>query len=673
MVACLMATAAATAGADESAPDLGAGGQAPVVARQVEEEAFDEPPEQPYEGVEVEAQRQTAVSAGYRFVGIRDVGGRAAEYDYLHSSFTGDARLVHLGKDLKLDVDGAFLNRKDYVANLMFDYAGYYRLTARTESLYHNLDHETSDVNIIDDLDRSARYGITTRQDTVQFRYKLRDYPIHLNLSHWLIDREGTQQLRYADFSFENYYSATPSSALYFRSRKIDRLSQEGTAGFDAHLGPINVVYSFQFRQFDDRKSTPTDVYQALSSGPAEHNETPESRYYAHTVKLYTSPAGGVTGAASYSYGRRENRTSLTTVSGADSARDTLQNAAGDFTYSPCAWFTTALKYRHLEIDRDAPSTLIVPSLSPSSVTPRPAIDTRRDIVSANFTIRPNTIVSVNGEYRGMFQHRGNTGSTASDTTWNLPENSDTHRGNLTVLIRPFKGLRLRGLYEYTTTNNPLYDSDPERKHEGRLLATYTSSGRWGLSANYRVAQEWNDHISRTTHPEPPVDPETYVLPRNRHFTHTALGFWVSPVERLTVSGNFGFLRTRAEQAVLFASVFNGQDVASEFVSQGEIYSINAVYRALDNLDISMAFQQVRSRSEFKPDEATSGGTPTNGIRELSRVKTLENSLSARADYRVTKHFGCSLDYTYRTYDNQLSSDGEGAVHAVSALVKTTW
>lgn len=670
-MACLFATAGASVAAEADGADSAQ--LSPVVGEQAEDIIFLEPPEQSEPELEVEAHRHVEASAGYRFVGTRDSGGRAAEYDYLHSSFAGDARLVHLGKDLKLDVDGAFLNRKDYVANFMFDYAGYYRLTARTESLYHNLDHLTSDGGIFDDLDPSARYGITTRQDAVQFRYKLRDYPIHLNLSHWLIDREGTQQLRYADFSFDDYYGGAGLSQLRSRSRRIDRSSHEGTAGFDAHLGPVNVVYSFQFRQLNDRESTPVDNYLALSSGLAEHNDNPESRYYAHTVKLYTSPAGGMTGAASYSYGRRENRSSLASVVGADKARDIIQNAAGDFTYSPCAWFTAALKYRHLEIDRDTPSTLLVASLAPSTVEPRQGIDTRRDIISANLTIRPNLLFSVNGEYRGTFQHRDNTGTADPARMWNLPENSDTHRGTLTVLFRPFKGLRLRGLYEYTATDNPLYDSDPERKHEGRLLATYTNSTRWGVSANYRIAREWNDHITWTTHPDPPTGSETYVLPRNRHFVHAALGFWVSPVERFTVSGNFGFLRTRAEQALLFARVLNDYDAAAEYISQGEIYSVNAAYQATEKVDLSLVYQQVRSRSVFRPDSLTSGGAPTGGVSELSRIKTLEHSLSARVDYQLAKNFGCALDYSYRAYDNRLSSDGEGAVHAVTALLKTTW
>lgn len=643
---------------DEAGTVEGAGGEADVTA----------PVELPSYEPDVELHRFLEVAAGYRFVTPDGYGGRAAEYDYLRSSVAGKARFAHLGRDLKLDVNGEYLNSKDYHANLDFDYAGYYRLDFRTESLFHNLDHEASTLpdTFFADGAPSERYGITTRQDAFHFRYKLRDYPIHLNLNHWLIDREGTTQLRFADYTFDPALSGF--SWLKSQTRKIDRTTQEGTIGLDAHLGPVNLVYQFQLRQSDEKGGTPTDLFTA-QPGPAEHNEAPESRFYSHTVKLYSSLAGGVTGAASYAYSRSENRSALSSVVGADQARDTLQNVAGDFSYAPCAWFSTALRYRHQEVDRERPASLLVSTLAGGTVDVRPLFDTVRDIVSANVTIRPSTILSVNGEYRGNFLRR----EGVTDGSWNLPGDSTTHSGTLTLLLRPFKGLRLRGLYGYSTTDNPSYGITPEQQHEGQLLASYSRNGGWGVTANYRITQEWNDSIVRTTHPFNGSPSITYVLPMDRHTVHAAAGVWVSPFERLTVSGHVGFLRNRSDQAVLFASVLNGNQAASDYVSQGELYSLNATYRAADTLDLSLALQELRSRAEFKPAATTDGGVSTAGVTELSRVRTIERSLSARANYWLTKHFSCVLDYSYRDYDNRDGTSGEGSVHVVSASVKTKW
>lgn len=658
----LLLLAAVPARGEEPVSDAGSDGGG---AAYVEGEQLTEPVElAPYE-TEVETHRLFEAAAGYRFVGTDGFGGRAAEYEHLRSSFAGGARFVHSGKALKLNIDGAYLNSEDYLAHLVFDYAGYYRFDFRTEALFHNLDHETLAISQppFSDADPSALYGITTRQDAVRFRYKLHDYPIHLNLGHWLIDREGSAQLRFSDFSF-----ISPVSTHTFRSQRIDRTTQEGSAGFDAHLGPVNLLYSFQIRQHDEKVGNPFDTFNA-QLGPSEHNVTPESLLYSHTVKLYSSLAGGLTGAASYSYERSENRSSLTQVLGVDQAKDTVHNAAGDFTYAPCAWFSTAVRYRHQEVERERPSTLLVSSLPGGAVDVRPLFDTVRDIISTNVTIRPNTILSVNGEYRVSFLRRDDVAAGG----WNLPGDSQTHNGTLTLLLRPVKGLRLRGLYGYTATDNPSYGATPEQKHEGQLLASYTHTGRWGITAQYRIARDWNDSITRATGPFDGSPSVTYHLPYRRLVTHAAAGGWLSPSERLTLSGHLGFLRNYTDRAVLFASAFNGNQAGSDYVTEGNLYSLNATYRATDNLDLSLALQELRSRAEFKPAALTDGGISTAGVTQLSRVRTIERSLSARTDYRLTNNLSCTLDYSYRDYDNRDGAAGEGTVHLVTALVTTRW
>lgn len=660
----------------EVLPAAGSGADELGVVESAEVEAkLAEPLElAPYE-TEVETHRSFEVSAGYRSLSTDGLGGRAAEYEHLRSSFAGGAHLVHLGKELKLRVDGAYLNTEDYLANLVFDYAGYYRFDFRTESLFHNLDHETLAISQppFFDADPLARYGITTRQDAVHFRYKLRDYPIHLNLGHWLIDREGSTQLRFSDYTFDSTLS--PNNRHFSQSRRIDRTTQEGSAGFDAHLGPVNLFYAFQIRQHDEKEGNPFleahpffDTFKA-QPGPSEHNVTPESRLYSHTVKLYSSLAGGLTGAASYSYSRSENRSSLAQVLGGDQSRDTVHNAAGDLTYVPCAWFSSAVRYRHQEVDRERPSILFVSSLPGGTVDVRPLFDTVRDTVSANITIRPNTIFSLNGEYRANVLRRDNVESGG----WNLPEDSTTHNGTLTLLIRPAKGLRLRGLYGYTTTDSPSYGTSPEQKHEGQLLASYTRDGRWGVTTQYRITQEWNDSITRTTNPFNGSPSVTYTLPFERRIIHAAAGGWFSLTERLTLSGHAGFLRNRSDHAVLFASVINGNQAGSDYLSEGKLYALNTTFHVSDALDLSLALQELRSRAEFKPAGLTDGGISTSGVTELSRVRTIERSLSARTDYRLTKHVSCTVDYSYRDYDNRDGASGEGTVHLVTALVKTRW
>lgn len=648
-----------------------------------------EPIELPLEEVNVRTREIVDVSAGYRFVGVSRDGSRAAEYDRLRSSGAGRFTVGSVGRDLKLVVEGEYLNAKDYNASLLFDYKGYYRLNLRTEALYHNIDHELPHVPLVVDMNPADKYGMYVRQDSVNFRYKFRDYPIHLNIGHWMLVRDGYSQLRFSDYGFDE--SPDPAdldennqdrrNRLLFESRPLKNHTQEGTIGFDAHLGPVNLLYTFLIRQLDDGIEPPSFQFAPRygengdlirSAGLLQHNITPESRYYSHTAKLYTSLTGGIIGSASYSYGKRDNQSSLTTVAGADQTSNTLQNVAGDFVYTPCQWFSFSVKYRHQEIDRDTPSVIQVPSLVNPVVGVRSGTDTRSDVVSANFSLRPNTILTFNGEYRGDFLQRSNTGTGVD--RWRLPDTTASNRGTMTLLYRPFKGLRLRALYAYTATDSPAYGTEAENRHEGNILASYAMAGRWGVSASYKIVRENNDHITQdvTTFDEPPLH-GTLTLPRDRRSVHGAASVWFAPLESLMVSASVGYLRDHSDQSILLSRFLLGGYAGTEYSAEAQILSLNASYRFTERADLSLALQQVRSLSDFKPDETTADGTSTFLIRDVSRTKTIENSISARINYQLSRLISCGLDYTYHDYDNRLSSLYEGNVHQVTALVRVKW
>ncbi|RQW78082.1 MAG: hypothetical protein EHM51_00655, partial [Geobacter sp.] len=353
--------------------------------------------------------------AGYRFFAVADNGGRAAEYEYTHSNPVLSGLINYLGLENKFVLEGGFLNDRDYQVDLTHDHRGVYRFNLRTESLFHNLDHErlfTPDFSIgavysAIDLNSGDRYGVRVEQDLARFRYKLDKFPLHVNLGYWRMVREGNAQLRFADQAFEG----TPNG-IFSRSLRIDRETHEGQIGIDAHLGPLDVIYDFRIRQFGDLAGTPRDPFidrlapdlvMPRTGGIQEHNESPDSRFFAHTIKLHTSLSGGIVGAASYTLGRRENLSTLGDIKGADRTHDTLQNVAGDFTYTPCGFFSAALKYRRQEIDRTAPADLVSVFAVNPLVSVRPGLDTQKDTIMATLSYRPIPLLTVKGEYKGVF------------------------------------------------------------------------------------------------------------------------------------------------------------------------------------------------------------------------------------------------------------------------------
>ena len=644
--------------------------------------------ELPLSDTKVDTHTLFQAGAGYRFFSQDGNGNRAAQYEDIHSGPTLNAQYNILGRDHKFAVDGNFLSDKDYHGDLTYDYMGAYRLHLRTESLFHNLDHLQLGPSIFlsgtpyisTDINPAERYGLRVEQDLVSLRARFGNYPAHINLNYWRMVKEGISQLRFADLAFE---PAGTTNTIYSKPRAIDRETHEGKLGFDAHLGPVDLIYDFTIREFTDHAGIPMTNFVGRSdpaftfnraTGLLEHNETPDSRFIAHTVKLHTEQTGGIIAAAAYSYGQRTNFSSLSQVSGVNGLTNTLQTAAGDLLYTPCKEFSLAIKFRHQEIDRESPITLYYAEAIPTTVSVLPAIDTTKDILITTLSIRPVTNFTVKGEYRGEITHRDNVtawnrvGSIAAMT---LPDDSRTHRGTVTIFSRPIKGLRIKANYSYTTTDTPTYGISADERHNGQLLVAYNLKDHWGVTTSFQTASEHNDSKSITTLPIYSAS-QTYLLPRDRRTTNAAASIWTTLLGRLTLSGTVGFLRTSTDQEILFSGILPGSNLASNYTSQAFLYAFNVLFRPMDRLDLSVMFQQVRSFAEFDPLNVTVP-IDTSQVKEISQINSVENSVNFKADYQLQKNISCGVAYTYRDYSDRHNSIFDGSVHSVLANLSTKW
>lgn len=646
---------------------------------------------------QVEHLEQKGLSLGYNFLSDDGYGGRALEYGLLRSSRGGELFYRNMQKDSNLELDGYFLNEEDYHGDLLVDYRGDYRLHLRTESLFHNLDREilfspdfqlgrTDAPTLADYLavqDPPADYGVSVTQDRADFRYRLHNYPLHLNLGYWRLVRKGTIQQRFADTSFEG----TPNT-IYAQARGIQHQTHQGRLGLDAHLGPVDVIYDFKVRVFDNRNATPVASYAARNDiagnpervgGVYQHDDTPDSRFISHTLKLHSSMTGGIVGSASYCIEERENFSRLTDTTGVKHSKVYLQNAAGDLVYTPAKEYSAALKYRRQELDHGNRG----PVLSNNFVDPvqlvKAPIESTKDLVIATLSYRPRRDLSLTGEYRGEFLQRNNVSELPSPTSWALPENSATHSGSLALYYRPVKGARLTANYNYATTDHPSYGASFQQRHEGKLLASYTRNSFWGATANAVIRREQNNEVERFL-VNFPLEPLVYLpyplTSRERRTENANLGVWCTPIARLTVGANYAYLQSRVDQAVLFTGVLFGSEADSVFTSRSHVLGVNASYSPYDKLDLSLMLQQVRSESAFEPENtAFSATSDTTGIREISRQNTVITALSARTEYRFTLELSGMLDYTLRDYNekNPAFDAGNGTVHVVVASVAAKW
>jgi hypothetical protein len=653
---------------------------------------------------QVETREQKGGFIGYNYLAKDGHGGRAEEYGFLHSSRSGGLFYRNLQKDGNFDLEGSFLNEHDYHGDLALDYRGDYRLHLRTESLFHNLDRELlftdtftsarTDAPTLADY-RSAQdppfdYGVSVTQDNAEFRYRLHNYPMHVNLGYWRLVREGTIQQRFADTAFEG----SPNT-IHAQARSIDQETQEGHLGVDAHLGPIDVIYDFRVRVFEDKGGIPVADYVARTGlggapevvgGPRQHNENPDSSLISHTLRLHSSLAGGFVASGSYSIEQRENLSHLSDTTGAKHISTFVQNGATDLVYTPSQYYSLAVKFRRQQLDNDNRGGVVSANFADPVQTVKPPIDFEKEIILAVLSYRPRRDLSVTGEYRGEFLNRSNVSAVPTLTTWGLPENSATSKGSLAIYYRPGTGTRLSADYSYTSTDHPSYGTSFQQRHEGKLLATYTRNSNWGATANVIIRRESNDDVEHFLINAPLADPVTFspsqLLSRDKRTENANIAAWVMPFGRLNISANYAFLQTRVDQGILFTSFSPGSFAASQYLSRSHVYGVSSSYPVTGKLDLSLMLQQTRSISSFDPQSVTftpatptDPGSSTSGIGDITRQHTVISQLSTRGEYRFTPTLSTTLEYVVRDYDekNPAYSAYNGTVHTVFATVAAKW
>lgn len=390
------------------------------------------------------------MSSGYRWVSTEDNPQRAGEYYFLDDSPTFNLTYKQNIDDRDFSLIGDFVNHNDFHIEGSFDYKTLFRLNARSERMYHNLDHvpyqdhpeardpaETTLADVFDitdpdnpvpasdldiseayytDHDPGVDYGRRITIDEVKVRGKLPTYPAHINLSYWRLEKKGKEQLRFVD---ENCAAACHMQS---RTRRIDRVTEEITVAFDAHLGPVDIAFLQTLREFREKEDAPSNVFNSHTlrffEPPREliHDDAPDSTLSETTFTINLPPSGGFVSSASYTIAKRENESDLTTVSPVDAETD-YQKLAADVTYTPGENWTFSFRYRMLDLDSDVPATQTSDGVaSPanafffSGIPVRESIDIDRNNYATFISYRPSHRLTFKGEFEREDVERGNTG-----------------------------------------------------------------------------------------------------------------------------------------------------------------------------------------------------------------------------------------------------------------------
>jgi hypothetical protein len=637
-------------------------------------------------GQPAEPQRHADAQAGYRFVSPVRASSAAEPYSLLRSGVAGGLSVGVLGPDLKLSVEGMALHEDDYHAEMFLDYGGYVRLHAESEALWHNLGGEqlppsspTGQYLTRQTLPPDL-FGVRTAISQAESRIKFGNNPIHLTLGYWELRREGTEQIRFSD-----HYFGDAGSTIIAAGRPVDQVTREGKVAADAHLRFFDLAYTFLVREFSNEAPDYRNDFRvtgggALTAGSQATNAVAGSRVTSHTIRLYTDMSGGLTGTAAYSLTRRENNADRGDARPSGRPVETLQTVAGDITYTPVKDLSFAVKYRRQEIDHDSPATVSYPYVSPGVLTLLPPVDSTRNTVVVTGSYRPDRQLVCRLEYRATLETRDNLPddqTTPGGARGLHSEETQIHSGGVNLSWKPSPAFRITSAYRYSTTRNPEWATEASDSHRGELFLTYGGTGVWGATASFITTFESGSRSASTVSPAPAAH---YNLPRDYRSHSAAANLWFSPRERLTISTSYSYLATASNQSILFADLISDPSpvTATDYQSSAHVYGIDALYALAEQVDLSLAFQQVFSRSRFSmPDRVftlagVAGTFSTAGISGLTRLDATESGVRARVDWHATRHAGCSLDYSFRKYrsGNPLF---DGSVHTTMLSLTARW
>jgi len=650
---------------------------------------------------------ESAFSLGYRVVDTDKTASRVGEYSFLGTGTVADITLKDLTSFRRFRFDADYKDRSEYFAEMDFDYRGLFRINATSETFNHHLDHypERADIYLpgntspfiqFTDYNPGDTYSLEVKRDRIKIRGRLPQYPAHINLGYWRMERVGSRQSSFLD---EGGAQTTSCSQCHVQSRstKVNNVIEELTAGVDSHLGGLDVNLSTLYREFRNEVDTPVDSFGLLedtsvplvyrNAGNYQHDSIPDSRHYAHTLSVHTSLSGGLVAGGMVSLGSMENRSRLLDVSPVRSKTD-YWKAAGDLTLIPIKELTFNFRYRILDMDSDNPDQLQVTGLPSSPIDVRDSIDLVRATYSARASYRPDVRFTLQGEFEREEVERGNTGVPVDDLldpVWELPAKENNNTYKLSAFLRPFgnQNLKLHAWYKYQTSDDPAYGASLKNGHQGFMSGTWNLPKNMGLTANLQVVREENNRSYLYLF-DTAGTINRYSLARKLSSNTASTGFWWLPRENVTLNVRYGYQFSHTRQNLVYGvypETLITEDNA-DFTQRVHTVQLGCNWRILDNVSTLAEARYTRSSSWFDPDFAAQDidyyglGTvlvDSSGIRELSELQIRQIGFKAGVEWTFNKDWSCSAQYSVDQYTDLDTHDYDGTVQNYMMAFTRKW
>ncbi len=580
-----------------------------------------------------------------------DGNTRADEYEYLKSSFGGDVHLEYDPLPQRFSLETHYLNQKDYFGEMDYAYRDIVLFNFLARGVYHNLDHlrfGTDDLTTpspsFTDLDPNGQYALENALRRASIRFKTPDFPFHIYADATTVDRTGTIQQRFLR-------GFTGGLDKVSQSRDLDWSSLEARVGLNSHLGPVEVDYNHSEKKFEARGPDKI-LYDVYPSFTAPHNEVPDLKSSADTVKIHTSYTGRVVAAAGYSSGDKKNQDS--------GAKVDFNNSAGDLTLTPVAGLLLVMKYRHYELNEKTPDTVTVPGPAGlNTFAVRAPISSKRDLVTGAVRWRVTSDLTARGEYALDSVDR-NIGTGAD--AWEVAPRTTKVTSKLGLNYRIVSKLALRADYSAAQIENPAYPDDPDRINAGTLGVTWTPVPGVIAFASYGNVQQ-----NRTMLTAPLADGSRKT---NRDQALGSVTFLAG--SRTSITASYFYYNNKTKESLTFVND-SGNFILEDSVPYGdtsEVYSLSASQALAEGIVVTADASRSYSRGRFRVDGSVSG---TTGIDTLSDIKVVEDILTAGLEVQFNQNTGGEFRYQYRHYDDQIDNTQDGRVNTAMTTLYVKW
>lgn len=422
---------------------------------------------------------------GYRWPSETDAL-QAAEYVDLHSSLTFGIDLLSCPLPYRYHLNTEFISKDNFYADAGFAYKDLVLFRDILVGMHHNLNHlDYQHAGEPPELTYSDRapgdlYYTNLASNLMSLRFKMPDFPFHTFINDRYVAQDGRIQQRFLLGNFSQLDKTTSA-------RDIDWKSNDVTLGANSHLGPVELEYAYDQAKFQPGANNILhDAYPDATARPGDiypHSVVPETESSANSVKMHSSYTGGLVTAATLSNLYQKNNYSQT--------ESTTWKGAFD-----CSWIikpTVGLffKYRHRNVDMDAPDTVTLAGLDNTLHYPvREAVSHSNDSFSLTSRYRLWPGLSLLGTYEFSYLERKNVAEWPV-----LPGQSKIHTLNFTADGAPIDKVKVKASYEYKKYEDPSYNNTPDHTNQLKLTTTYTPSPGLYLYLYYQLAVTARDAL----------------------------------------------------------------------------------------------------------------------------------------------------------------------------------